>query len=215
MPTDMTDIERNGQELFLRLSKDMRQGLRQIYKEISSASSAPPTTAAQTDALFHEASAQLSEVLSTTQAATESIMDIVESQLDNQAEAQGILDAAQRGTATAEQLQRAAEINAGLGDDLTTIMTSLSFQDLTGQRIQKVVAALKTIETTVVALYVASGLIINGREEDPHKDARLLEEEARAAAEHIKETRGSQLKGPVNGVSQAQIDDLLAQLDMD
>lgn len=174
------------------------------------------------DQLFHEASAQLSEVLNTTQLATESIMDIVESHMDRQMEAHEIIQAARQGLATPEQLERLEGINTSLGDDLTTIMTTLSFQDLTGQRIKKVVEALDKIENTVVDLYISSGLIIKGRESDPQKDIGQLEQEAQQAVQSIKGSRDSSgspfqgaLKGPVHGVSQANIDELMAQLGMD
>ena len=202
-------------DLYRRLSKEMRSGLKQIYKEINAAAQDPQSTASRADMLFHEASAQLHEVLNTTQSATESIMDIVEYHMTAQEEAAGIIQAAKEGVATPEQWQRLEAINASLSDDLTSIMTTLSFQDLTGQRIKKAVAALDNIEKTVVELYVSSGLILKGRESDPRKDFDQLENEARAAVKDISDARQTQLKGPVNDVSQNNVDELLAQLGMD
>ena len=202
-------------ELFQRLSKEMRKGLKQIYKEISTAAAATPGVQIQTDQLFHEASAQLAEVIASTQNATESIMDIVEVHMDFQAEAADIIAAVRAGNATPQQMERLAQINNTLGNDLTNIMTTLSFQDLTGQRIKKVVTALDKIENTVVELYVSSGLIIQGREKDPDKDIAVLEREAQEAVEAMKQQKNSELKGPTSGSSQADIDGLLAQLGMD
>ena len=104
-----------------------------------------------------------------------------------------------------------------MGDDLTTLLTILSFQDITGQRIKKVVEALNKIEKSVVELYVSSGLIMEGAEKNPHKDVQTLQDEARKAVEDFRQNRrvSSELKGPdANGFSQNAIDDMLAQLGM-
>ena len=120
------------------------------------------------------------------------------------------------GTATESQKARLAEINSQLGDDLTSLLTTLSFQDITGQRIKRVVAALNKIESSVVELYVSSGLIMDGAEKDPAKNAQALKEEASKAVEDFRQNRKvvSSLNGPKKGVSQGAIDDMLAQLGM-
>ena len=220
--------EEKGQEaVYRQLSADMRQGRKDIYQQLSTASAAEGAAPA-TDALFHEASAQLHEVLRDTEAAAMSIMEIVEKHLDLHAESASLIAAA----GEAAGMARLAAINDELGADLTTLLTTLSFQDITGQRIKKVVTALNGIERQVVDLYVASGLVMDGAEKDPAKDARTLQDEARQAVADFRESRkqtearaggearggseksgGSELKGPdKNGVSQAAIDDMLAQL---
>ena len=208
--------QKRQEAVYRQLSADMRQGLKDIYQQISTASSADGAAPA-TDALFHEASAQLDEVLRDTEAAAMSIMEIVEKQLELQAESAELIAAA----GEAPGMARLAAINDELGSDLTTLLTTLSFQDITGQRIKKVVLALNGIERRVVDLYVASGLVMDGAEKDPAKDARTLQDEARQAVADFRESRkqpegkpgGSELKGPDrNGVSQAAIDDMLAQL---
>ena len=207
--------EKRQEAVYRQLSADMRQGLKDIYQQISTASAAEGAAPA-TDALFHEASAQLGEVLRDTEAAAMSIMEIVEKQLELQAESAELIAAAE-----GPGMARLAAINEELGSDLTTLLTTLSFQDITGQRIKKVVTALNSIERQVVDLYVASGLVMDGAEKDPAKDAETLHAEARQAVADFRESRkqpeagsgGSVLKGPdKNGVSQAAIDDMLAQL---
>lgn len=145
------------------------------------------------------------------------IMEIVEKHLDLQAESSELLAAVREGAATPGQMVRLEEINTQLGDDLTGLLTALSFQDITGQRIKRVVAALNKIENSVVELYVASGLIMDGAEKNPDKDALALQSEARKAVEDFRQNRkvASTLKGPdKDSVSQGAIDDLLAQLGM-
>ena len=145
-----------------------------------------------------------------------SIMEIVEKHLDLQAESAELLAAVREGTATESQKVRLAEINSQLGDDLTSLLITLSFQDITGQRIKRVVAALNKIENSVVELYVSSGLIMDGAEKDPAKNAQALKEEASKAVEDFRQNRKvvSSLNGPQEGVSQGAIDDMLAQLGM-
>ena len=199
--------------VYKQLSTEMRQGLKDIYQQISTASSDQATPVPDTDALFHEASDQLGEVLK----ATETAMEIVEKHLDLQAESAELLAAVREGAATESQKLRLSEINNQLGDDLTSLLTTLSFQDITGQRIKRVVAALNKIESSVVELYVSSGLIMEGAEKDPAKDAQALQDEARKAVEDFRQNRkvSSELKGPgKDGVSQGAIDDMLAQLGM-
>lgn len=74
--------------------------------------------APETDALFHEASDQLGEVLKATETATMNIMEIVEKHLDLQAESSELLAAVREGAATPGQMVRLEEINTQLGDDL-------------------------------------------------------------------------------------------------
>lgn len=201
-------------ELYKQLSNEMRQGLKKIYSQISLASNMEgEQTPEETDHLFHEASTQLSAVLDATEEATGQIMDVVEKHLDLQVESSDIIAAIQAGTASPEQIARLAAINGDIGTDLTQIMTSLSFQDLTGQRIKKVVSALTRIEATVLELYLSSGLVIKGREADPHKNIGVLQDEAKQAMKQLKDPHAA-LKGPQAGTSQANIDDLLAQLGM-
>lgn len=202
-------------ELYKRLSTEMRQGLKKIYSQISLASNMEgEQTPEDTDHLFHEASSQLSAVMDATEEATGQIMDVVEKHLDLQLESSAIIAAIQAGTATQEQISRLAAINGDIGTDLTEIMTALSFQDLTGQRIKKVVSALTRIEATVLELYVSSGLVMKGREADPHKNIDVLQSEAKQAVKQLKDPRAA-LKGPQSTSSQANIDDLLSQLGLD
>ncbi|OXS28801.1 MAG: chemotaxis protein CheZ [Desulfovibrio sp. MES5] len=201
--------------VYRQLSADMRQGLKDIYKQISTASQSKPLTDTDTDALFHEATAQLAEVLKATESATMSIMEVVERHLDLQAQNAELLSAVREGRASQGQISRLEGNNALLGDDLTGLLTALSFQDITGQRIKRVVSALNKIENTVVELYISSGLIMEGAEKDPNKDTESLQTEARKAVEDFRQHRkkADGLQGPdTNGVSQSAIDDMLSQL---
>ncbi len=200
--------------IYRQLSVDMRDGLKNIYQQITTASAESGTRQNNTDALFTEASDQLDEVVKATENAAMSIMEVVENQLELARESAGILaDLAASGGA-ADKLARLEAINAKLEADLTQVLTALSFQDITGQRIKKVVSTLNAIEDSVVQLYLSSGLVMEGAEKEPGRDAGELRKEVESAVAAFRENRGaSKLKGPdKNGVSQSAIDDMLAQL---
>lgn len=206
--------DENRETIYKQLSSDMREGLRDIYQQISSASRDHDDND-NAQLLFQEATNQLQEVIETTEKATMTIIEIVERDLNLQAELNDAIAAVREDGASEEKLARLEYLSNRMGDDLTNLMTSMSFQDLTGQRIKKVVNALQKIEKSVVDLYVSSGLIMDGVEKDPAKGASALKDEASKALDDFHNNRQvkSELKGPdKNGASQAAIDDMLAQL---
>ncbi|WP_149535822.1 protein phosphatase CheZ [Siccirubricoccus phaeus] len=89
-----------------------------------------------------------------------------------------------------------------VGSVVTRIYEACSFQDITGQRIGKVVAALKAIEKRVAAVSESFG---RGPEPAP------AEEERAPLTEGQKLANGPQLPG--GGTSQEEIDRLLASFD--
>lgn len=111
-----------------------------------------------------------------------------------------ILDACEALEALAPKLDAAAA--ATVGDAVTRIYEACSFQDITGQRISKVVSALKAIETRVAAVTSR----FEGRGQPAEDDAPAAPvSEGRALA------NGPQL--PTNASSQEEIDKLLASFD--
>ena len=178
--------------VYRRLSADMRRGLKDIYQQISTASNDTAIDGRKTDALFTEASDQLDEVVKATESAAMSIMEIVERHFEQQAESAAIIARIKAGEASAADIDKLAAINDSLGADLNSVLTTLSFQDITGQRIKKVVAALNAIEDSVVQLYISSGLIMEGAERDPAKDSDTLQAEAQKAVDDFRENRSEE-----------------------
>lgn len=196
-------------EFYRRISTDMRSGLQEIYQEIAKATRPDQKPAAMehdqgADQLFMEASKQLDEILTTTENATVEIMDVVEKHMMKQHQARELLELIRQGGAHPAVLEKLITTSDELAADLIKIMESLSFQDLTGQRIKRIIAALKKIESTTFDLYVSTSLSIKAREEAPTKDLETIAQEAKAKA--------SQLKGPQMDSDQAGIDDMLKQL---
>ncbi|MDR0827030.1 MAG: protein phosphatase CheZ [Desulfovibrio sp.] len=200
-------------EFYRKMNEEMRNGLRGIYMEISSASSADgekaEDQASKTQEIFSEASKQIDEIMQTTFEATEKIMGRVEKLLDQQNEAVQLLESMSGSTVQKVELERLTEMNSDLAESLTNIITDLSFQDLTGQRLKKLVRAIGAIRETVFDLYVSTGLMLKTREETPERDLMEIAAESKRTVEEIK---NSELKGPQSGTSQANVDDLLASL---
>ena len=198
--------------VYKQISTEMRQGLKDIFQRVSAASKGQPLPPPNPDALFLEASSQLDEVLKDTEAATMTIMEIVERQLEFQEKNDSILSELRNEADDPARIIQLETNNFCLGKDLTNLMTTLSFQDITGQRIKRVVSALNQIEAMVVELYVSSGLLLEAAEKDPTKNVQELQDEARQAVKEFNQGR-SELKGPDKaGVSQGAIDDMLSQL---
>jgi chemotaxis protein CheZ len=155
------------------------------------------------DEMFSEASTQLGAILQTTEKATESIMGLVEKHLDLNERSMTILDGmAEKGASSEIEDLRAGQ--QALGEDLMEIMTTLSFQDLTGQRIKRIVSALQQIEKVVFELYMSTGLSMKALEQNPEMSVEEIRQTSKA--------RATELKGPQAGASQSDVDDLLSQL---
>jgi chemotaxis protein CheZ len=110
-----------------------------------------------------------------------------------------ILDAAEKIEGIASKLD--IEPGMQIADAVTRIYEACNFQDITGQRISKVVTALKTIEVKIESLVKAVGGVAalpgDPLGEQAKKDAELL--------------NGPQLPG--NAKTQDEIDALLKNLD--
>lgn len=200
-------------ELYRHINTEMRQGLQSIYKTITSVAGPGQDCHSQEDTgkLFCEATEQLNEVMATTFEATESIMVEVENLQDRLVAVSGNLQQikdAQGGEPVEELLGQVTAFE----DSLTQIMTSLSFQDLTGQRLKKVVAALGEIQTSIFDMYVSSGLMLKTSEEMPEKAVDEIAAESKRRMDEIKDATGSELKGPSRNANQADVDSLLADL---
>ena len=137
-----------------------------------------------TDAHIPAATDELDAIVGHTAQATNEILDCCEA-------LEGV--ASRVGGAEAEALNSA----------ITRIYEACSFQDITGQRIGKVVAALKAIEARVSAVTERFGAGLAAAAPEPEAAPDLDVTEGRRLA------NGPQLPG--GGVSQAEIDRLLAE----
>ena len=207
-------------EFFRKVNDDMREGLEKIYKEINETKKevAKGMQPAETNELISQASDQLDAILQSTEDATVAIMDIVEEHQKRIIDVGEVLKELRTGGAKKANVDQLIEMNARNQSDLMEIMTALSFQDLTGQRIKKIITALKRIEEIVFNVYMSTGLKVRARDQAPERDETEIEKETKekvVALEKDKTIKGSKLRGPDAGTNQADVDDLLAQLGLE
>jgi len=115
-----------------------------------------------------------------------------------------ILDACE--TFEAVSAEAKGEVSERLQAATTRIYEACSFQDITGQRITKIVSTLKTIEGRIGAIVAAFGDRVPGELRTGERPAAPPAPTGEAAL-----LNGPQLPG--NGVDQAEIDRLLASFD--
>lgn len=192
-------------EFYKKLSVEMHEGLQSIYSEITDSGDKNQNASEEKKAtqLFGEASEQLDAVYKTLENATDDIMTIVEQQIQMRELALAHLKSAQRAQPDNKDLAALASLEDKLSQNMNEIMTALSFQDLAGQRILRIVGALQNLKTTVFDLYSTSDFIAvkKAERESQAKQADL--------AEKIED---SELKGPSEAASQSDVDNLLASL---
>lgn len=162
-----------------------------------------------------EASYQLEGINQTLESCTMKIMDINEEMMEV---ANGQLDALKSyisGNGDGNRapggevviIEQEMDCLRRLGDLSLSMMEPLSFQDLVGQRIQRIIRLVKSMEIRIEDLIISFGIKIQKHKEDPNRSFEDLKQEV----EHYK----SELKGPQNdgeGLCQSDIDDLLASL---
>ncbi|MDR2613353.1 MAG: protein phosphatase CheZ, partial [Deltaproteobacteria bacterium] len=102
---------------------------------------------------------------------------------------------------------------------LTHIMEALSFQDLSGQRIKRIVGMISDIQVQLLSLLVAVDTKIKAHHDAPDAQ-RPKEETEKVAQEEVDRmlerlsAESSELKGPgaENRLDQGAVNDLLSQL---
>lgn len=138
-----------------------------------------------TEDRLHSASQELDAIVSATEGATNRILEIAESIGDTAAELPGLAE----GNAAIQ------ERSAKLDDLVANLFTECSFQDITGQRVNKVIATLSFVEERITRIISSFG---------DSFDAVPVPETAKDADKQL--LNGPQLDK--SGVSQADIDNL-------
>jgi len=189
-------------EFYKGLSDDVVEGIGKIYSEIFSAKQEIQVNKFLIEGTLQtigESQFILDNVLEITEISTLKIMDVVESIQDN--------------------IERAGSIIEELGDSklntifkeidkrLTEILTLLSFQDITGQKIKKLIESIKKIEEIAFELYLGSEIFKKAKAEGFERSYEELREEVKKQVEIMK-------KKKPEIVDQKAIDELLESLDL-
>lgn len=188
-------------KFYHNLAMEMETGIGEMYQKIGEfrkSLDVAQQTADRSQQLISDASDQLGEIVNTTESATNQIMDAVEAcQARNNRAAQ--LLAALPASGERNELQK---ILGASNIDYMNIITSCSFQDLTGQRVKKVVDLIEILEKQMVALLISSGTKLK------EKRAGLDDHEIEGKTRQVM----AKLTSKDEGFSQQQVDELLASL---
>ncbi|SFM49700.1 protein phosphatase CheZ [Thermodesulforhabdus norvegica] len=155
---------------YKNLSEDAVSGIEKIYSTISSVKKDMNIEGIIGDAFqsIEKSESILDSVLKITEDAALQIMDIIEEMQDIIGEA--------RENLLADNMQ---EILDSINRKLLDIMTLLSFQDLAGQKIKKLIQVLKNIEGIAFELYIQTEAIRKARDLGEEIDYEELRERVR------------------------------------
>lgn len=187
-------VPANG-DFFKHLNQEIMGRLSDIYKEISSIQGPGgvknPEHAAQAGELMAEASDRLDQVIQATEKATFEIIELVERNMNAPDDIHALVAKHVPDSAARDEV---AALCRKLSGDLIQIMTCLSFQDLTGQRIKRVIDMLGKVRDMIYELYLSTGILMKAKEKEPEQPLEELMKDAKTK------------------VSQSEVDDLLAKL---
>lgn len=175
-----------------------------------------------------EASDQLEGIIDTTEKAANKIMDNLELLQERTAQMETIIKSLKSGklkvpvddgksadveidTQTIEKLNpliNYMESSVKNYDALTTdIFVHMSFQDLTGQRIKKIMILVKQMEEKLKNMLVCFGIKLSAKEKNPDISNEELQ---KVVDEKVFELAGPQKEG--KGLAQTDIDNILASI---
>jgi chemotaxis protein CheZ len=166
-----------------------------------------------------QTSDQLEGIIETTEQAANTIMDNLDRMNQLVAENKAIIAAMQNGMVNgctlspvlvadlAPTLDVLAKHNGEYLNLITDTFTQMSFQDLTGQRLQRIIKLVGEIEEKITKMVISFGLKMTVREKNPELSAEELQKKV---DEQVQLLAGPQKKG--GGLDQDGIDDLLNSL---
>jgi chemotaxis protein CheZ len=166
-------------EFYRGVNVDVQSGLNKIYLELlqlkRETGSLRLPEHHQAEELFGQATHKLDGIIRITESATIEIMDIIEHQM---VMAEKFSESIRKGSSNDQELTREAlGFVETLNTDFLRLMTALSFQDITGQHIRKIIDFIKRIEDMISQLYVSHDLMLKDKERNPEKDAKDIRED--------------------------------------
>jgi chemotaxis protein CheZ len=173
-----------------------------------------------------EAADQLEGVIETTEAAANKVMDNLENMEQNIGGIKAVFTSLREGTTTIKGHEGVNQevrvdkktvknifplieyVESSTEDYMSMItdsFTQMSFQDLTGQRIKRIINLVSVMEEKIKGMVISFGIKLNEKEKNPDISQDELQ---RVVDEKVEELSGPQRNG--RGLDQAGIDDLLS-----
>ena len=163
------------------------------------------------------ASDQLEGIVEATEDATNKILTASETMLDEQGRIMKAVELIKSADFAEESEAKRAEAIKGLeglyqanNAGLMEIISACNFQDLTGQRIQKIISLVSDIESKIMQMILSFN--IKRQEKRGHVNNEIINKEKKMLA---KIEEGLELKGPQRigkGINQEDVDNLLDDL---
>jgi len=179
------------------LNSQVTDSIETVYSEIREVKRLISREAQQdSSSLIGETDSILDGIVKSTEKATLKIMDYIEELQSEFREMDGLLERGENAVCR-HKLGR-------MEDMVMNIMTELSFQDLTGQQIKKVIQLLKRIEELSLDAYVTSEVFKKSIKQAPDKSLEDLREETRAIVEDARAQK--------DRIDQEGVDSMLEQL---
>ncbi|MBI5194299.1 MAG: protein phosphatase CheZ [Nitrospirae bacterium] len=145
------------QELNENLYGQIGELAKYINSTIKKLQAVEPNIASVSDKI-PEASLQLSEISKFTEQATHTVMGQVEQVLDSQDSILNHIEGLEKGGDVKKAAGEIKQIVMDNKEAMMDIITGLSFQDLTGQKIKVIVGLIEEVEKRILQLIVAFGL---------------------------------------------------------
>ena len=213
---DMKDILGKLEQIqfFESLTKEFAGKIKNIAQEMIDfrrdlQSKLEPGIVAMAQKDIPEASNQLEGINDTLEKSTMKIMDINDEQMELANSHREQLEAllSRNGNGEPDVLKEQMDVLEKIGELSYSMLEPLNFQDLVGQRIQRIIHLVKSMESHIADLVISCGIKIQKHKEDPSRTYEDLETDV--------ENYRSELKGPQRegeGLDQEDIDALLATL---
>ncbi|OGP21318.1 MAG: hypothetical protein A2054_07960 [Deltaproteobacteria bacterium GWA2_55_10] len=146
--------------------KDELSGLAKFIDRTRQGLDSIETTVKMGTEKFPEASCQLSDVTGDLENAANKIMNTVEEHLSDQERTGALIKALEEWSANpsadpgkgAELAKELAAINAKGKESMMELFALMSFQDLTGQKLKKVIGSLDVVEKKLVEIALSFGI---------------------------------------------------------
>ncbi len=204
--TEMTGNVKDLALVLINFRKDFTSKIRPHIEDIA-------------NVFIPQTSDQLEGIIETTEQAANTIMDNLDRMNQLVAENKDVVTAMQNGTVNGctlapdvvadlvPALDVLAKHNGEYMDLITDTFTQMSFQDLTGQRLQRIIKLVGEIEEKITKMVVSFGLKLTVRENNPELTPEEIQKKVDEQAQLL---AGPQKKG--GGLDQDGIDDLLNSL---
>ena len=185
-------------QFYRTMNEEVIESIGTIYSEIKSVkSSLNADSSTESLSLLNESDSILDGIIKATEHATLKILDYLENMQQELNDLRSLIEPGGPAAAN-EKLDRLERV-------ILNVMTELSFQDLTGQQVKRVIQSLKKVEDIVFNVYVTSAILKKSKEQSPEQDIAEIREKVKGLIDDA--------KGNKPAIDQEGVDSILAQLD--